>query len=71
MFKFKSLRSRLLFWFLILSLIPLLTLAILGITEFQDTLLDQEIENDKVIALEMGKTLSIMMDEGLGLVLIF
>ena len=66
MFKFKSLRSRLLFWFLILSLIPLLTLAILGITEFQDTLLDQEIENDKVIALEMGKTLSIMMDEGLG-----
>jgi len=38
----------------------------LGITEFQDTLLDQEIENDKVIALEMGKTLSIMMDEGLG-----
>ena len=64
MFKFKSLRSRLLFWFLLLSLIPLLALAILGITEFQDTLLDQEIENDKVIALEMGKTLSIMMDEG-------
>ena len=66
MLKFKSLRSKLLFWFLILSLIPVLVLAISGITQFQRTLLDGEIESDKVIALEMGKTLSIMMNEGLG-----
>lgn len=66
MLKFRSLRSKLLFWFLILSLIPLLVLAISGITQFQNTLLDEEVESDKIIALEMEKTLSIMMNEGLG-----
>ncbi|MDK2897640.1 MAG: methyl-accepting chemotaxis protein [Candidatus Atribacteria bacterium] len=63
--KIRSLRGKLLIWFLVLSLVPLAALAYFGLNQFEKNLLEKEIAGDSLLTAQIGESLALILNQAI------